>query len=137
MSEETVEIARRAFDAYNRTFTEGIPDLYDLLDPEVEWVPMSAILEGTSYHGHDGVRQWVEEMKRDWTSFEVRPELFLDIGEDRILTMGTWRAQGRGGGVQLDFSQATWLTQYRDGKLVLLQTFTDRKTALEAAGLSE
>ena len=137
MSEGNVEIARRTFDAFNRTFTEGIPDLYDLLDPEVEWVPMSAILEGTRYHGHDGVRQWIEETKRDWTSFEVRPERFLDIGEGRILTMGTWRAEGRGSGVQLDFSQATWLTQWREGRLVALQTFTDRKAALEAAGLSE
>jgi hypothetical protein len=48
MSEENVEIARRAFDAFNRTFTEGIPDLYDLLDPEVDRVPMSAILEGSA-----------------------------------------------------------------------------------------
>jgi ketosteroid isomerase-like protein len=137
MSQENVELARRTFEAFNRTFTEGRPDLYELLDPEVEWVPMSAILDQTRYQGHDGVRQWVEEMKRDWTSFKVRPERHRDIGGDRVLTMGTWRAEGRGGGVLLDFPQATWLTQYRKGKLVMLRTFTDRKQALEAAGLSE
>ena len=135
MSEENIEIARQAFDAFNRTFTEGTPDLYELLDPEVEWVPMSAILEGTSYHGHHGVQRWMEEMKQEWTSFEVRPERFMDLGGDQILVMGAWRAQGRGGGVQLDFPQATWLTRYRKGKVVLLQTFTDRDEALEAAGL--
>jgi ketosteroid isomerase-like protein len=133
MSQENVEIARQNFDAFNRTFTDGTPDLYEALDPAVEWVPMSAIVEGTTYHGHDGVRQWLEEMKREWTSFEVRPERFLDLGGDRILIMGTWRAQGRGGGVQLDFPQATWLLQYRKGKIVLLRTFTDRNEALEAA----
>jgi ketosteroid isomerase-like protein len=137
MSQENVEFARRAFDAFNSTFTEGTPDLYELLDPEVEWVPMSAILEGTSYQGHRGVQRWMDEMKQEWTSFEVRPERFLDLGGDRILVMGTWRAQGRSGGVQLDFPQATWLTRYRKGKLVLLRTFTDRDEALEAAGLSE
>ena len=100
-------------------------------------VPITAILEGTSYHGHDGVRQWVAEMRRDWTSFEARPERFLDLGEGRILATGGWRAEGREGGVQLDFPQAAWLAQYREGKLVLLQSFTDREAALEAAGLSE
>jgi hypothetical protein len=36
-----------------------------------------------------------------------------------------------------DIPQAAWLVQYRKGKVVRLQTFTDRKEALEAAGLSE
>ncbi len=137
MSQENVEIARRLFGAFNRTFADGTPDLYELLDPEVEWVPMSALLEGTRYHGHDGVRRWMEEMKRDWTTFELRPERFLDLGDDRVLTLGRWRAQGRGGGVLLDFQQASWLATYREGKLVLLRTFTDRKDALEAAGLKD
>jgi hypothetical protein len=39
MSQENVEIARRLTEAFNRTFTEGTPDLYEVLDPEVEWVP--------------------------------------------------------------------------------------------------
>jgi ketosteroid isomerase-like protein len=137
MSQENVEIARRLFEAFNRTFAEGTPDLYELLDPEVEWVPMSALLEGTRYHGHDGVRRWMEEMKRDWTTFELRPERFLDLGDDRVLTLGMWRAQGRGGGVLLDIQQASWLAKYSEGKLVLLRTFTDRKDALEASELSE
>ena len=137
MSQETVELARLSFEAYNRTFAEGTPDLYELLDPEVEWAPVSALLEGTSYHGHDGVREWIKDMKRDWTTFETRPERFLDLGDDRVLALGTWRAQGRGGGVELDFQHAAWLIQYRNGKLVRLQTFTDRTKALEAAGLKE
>jgi ketosteroid isomerase-like protein len=137
MSEETVEFARRAFEAFNRTYAEGTPDLYELLDPEVEWVPMSALLEGTRHHGHDGVREWVEEMKRDWATFETRPERFLDLGDDRVLALGRWRARGRGGDVLLDIPQAAWLVQYRKGKLLRLQTFTDQKKALEAAGLSE
>ncbi len=137
MSQENVEICRRAFEAFNRTFNEGTPDYWELLDPEVEYVPMSALLEGTRYHGHDGVRQWMEGMKQDWTTYEVRPERFVDLGDDRVLAMGTWRAQGRGGGVLLDFQQATWLHRFRNGKVVLLQTFTDRQQALEAAGLRE
>jgi ketosteroid isomerase-like protein len=137
MSQETIEIARRSSEASNRTFREGTPDLYELLDPDVEWVPMSALLERTGYHGHGGVRQWFEIMRRDWTSFEVRPERFVDLDDDRVLTLGGWRAQGRRGDVLLDFPQAAWLLQYRKGKILRLQTFTERKKALEAAGLAE
>ena len=44
MSEENFEKARRGFETFNRTSTRGTPDLYETLDPEVEWVPMSALL---------------------------------------------------------------------------------------------
>jgi ketosteroid isomerase-like protein len=137
MSQENVEIARRAFEAFNRTFAEGNNDLYALLDPDVEFIPIMAILEGITYKGHEGVRQWIEDVKLDWASFEPRPEHFLDLGDDRVLVLGSWRARGRGGDALLDIPQAAWLTQYRKGKLVRLQTFTEREKALEAAGLRE
>ena len=136
MSQENVETARRHFDAFNRAFSEGASDFYEMLDPNVELVPMSALLEGTRYHGHDAVREWFEEMKRDWTSFEVRPEQFRDLADGWVLVLGSWRARGRGSEVLLDFPQAAWLVQYRKGKAVRLQTFTNRQEALEAAGLA-
>jgi hypothetical protein len=34
-------------------------------------------------------------MKRDWTTYEIRPERYLDLGDDRVLTLGAWRARGR------------------------------------------
>jgi ketosteroid isomerase-like protein len=88
MSQENVGIAHRLFEAFNRTYAEGT-DLYELLDPEVEWIPMSAGLEVTSHHGHGEVRQWVEEMKRDWSSFETKPERYLDLGDNRVLALGS------------------------------------------------
>jgi ketosteroid isomerase-like protein len=137
MSQENVEIARKAFEAFNRTFNEGAPDLYELLDPEIDWVPMTAALEGTSYRGHDGVREWIRNMKREWTSYETKPERFRDLGELGVLALGTWRARGRRGDVLLDIPQAAWLLQFREGKIHRVQTFTERKKALEAAGLRE
>ena len=136
MSRENVEIARRIFEAFHRTFTHGTDDLYALLDPDVEWIPVMATLEGSSYHGHEGVRQWIEDMKRDWEAFEAIPEDFRDLGENRVLALGSWRARGRGGGELLDIPQGAWLHQYRTGKLVRMQTFTRRREALAAAGLS-
>jgi ketosteroid isomerase-like protein len=140
MSEENVDMVRRAFEAFNRTYAAGTTDLsefLDFLDPNVEWVPIMAVLEGTTYHGHEGMRRWIEDMKQDWAAFEPRPEEFRGLGDDRVLALGGWRAQGRGGDVLLNIPQAAWLIQVRNGKIVRLQTFTERKRALEAAGLRE
>jgi ketosteroid isomerase-like protein len=137
MSRENVELVRRAFEAFQRTYMEGTRDLYELLDPDVDWIPFMAILEGTTYHGHEGIRQWIDDLKRDWAAFEARPEQFRDVGNDQVLVLGAWRARGRRGDVVLDLPQAAWLVQVSEGKILRLQTFTERKKALEAAGLSE
>jgi ketosteroid isomerase-like protein len=96
-----------------------------------------AILEGTTYHGHEGIRQWIDDVKRDWAAFEARPEQFRDVGNDQVLVLGAWRARGRRGDVVLDLPQAAWLVQVSEGKVLRMQTFTERKKALKAAGLSE
>jgi ketosteroid isomerase-like protein len=135
MSQENVELARRDFETFNRTFVEGTPDFFETLDPEIEWIPVMSILEGTTYRGPERVREWLEDVKRDWAEFEARPEHFRDLGDDRVLVLGSWRARGRAVDTLLDFPQAAWLLQYRKGKLVRLQTFTEREKALEAVGL--
>jgi ketosteroid isomerase-like protein len=138
MSRENVEIVRSMFAAAARGINLGeVDDLNGLLHAEIEWIPINAALEGTRYRGHDGVRQWIEDMKRDWDYFEARPKEFRDLGDDRLLALGTWRARGRSSGVELESQPAAWLVQLRNRKVVRMQTFTDRSQALEAAGLSE
>jgi ketosteroid isomerase-like protein len=137
MSEETVQVARRAFDGFNRTFAEGTRELYDVLHPDVEWMPITTILEGTKYRGEQEVRRWMQELKRDWTVYELRPEQFRDLGGGRVLILGAWRAQGVRGGVALELPQAAWLFQIVGERVTRVQAFTDRRKALQAAGLSE
>jgi ketosteroid isomerase-like protein len=75
MSPDAVEVARSLFDAFNRRVTEGTCDFYDLLDPDVEWMPVLAVLEGTTYRGADEVEQWIEDLKQDWAAFEAKRNL--------------------------------------------------------------
>jgi ketosteroid isomerase-like protein len=67
--------------------------------------------------------------------FETRPEESHDLGGERVLVIGTWRARGRGSGVELDSPQAYWLMHLRGGKVTQLRTFTDMEQAFDAAGL--
>jgi ketosteroid isomerase-like protein len=137
MAQENVEIARRSFGALNRTLAEGVDDFYEFLDAEVEWIPITTLLDGRTYRGLEGVRQWVDDMRRDWAVYEIKMKDGRDLADGRVLAFGIWDCLGRRGGVQLSFDQAAWLIELRDGKMIRLQTFVDRAKAIEAAGLRE
>ena len=128
MSQDNVEIARGVHDAFNR---RDVAALLGLLDPEVEWVPILAALEGRVYRGHAGVKRWIKELDTDWEYFETCPEEFRDLG-DRVLALGSWRARGRASGVQLENQPGCWLLDLKDGKVMRQQTYTDRAEAFEA-----
>jgi ketosteroid isomerase-like protein len=135
VSEESLEVARRVLPAFNRSFSEDAEDLYEVLAADVEWRPVTAALEGAAYHGEEAVREWMKELRRDWEVFETRPDEYRDLGDGRVLVLGTWRARGRGSGLELD-SRAAWLMQIGGGKLVRHQAFTNIEWAFEAAGLA-
>jgi ketosteroid isomerase-like protein len=133
MSQENVEVVRGAHEAFNR---RDVAALLALLDQEVEWIPILAVLEGRVYRGHAGVRRWIQELDTDWESFETCPEEFRDLG-DRVLILGSWRARGRVSGVQLENQPGSWVAHVKDGKVTRQQTYTDRAEALKAADLKE
>ena len=132
MSQVNVEIVRRIFDAFNR---RDIAAFLELLDPDVEWVPILAVLEGRVYRGHEEIREWIKDLAADWEFFEVYYEELRDLG-DRVLVSGHWRARGRASGVEVE-NPGTYLYEIEGGKVVSMRTFTDRAEALEAAGLPE
>ena len=130
MSQENIDLVRRAIDTFNR---RDMTSFLDLLDPDVEWVPILAVLEGRVYRGHKEVQRWVEELDPDWEFFEVYSEELRDLG-DLVLIFGHWRARGRASGVESE-QPATWLYEMKGGKVARMHTFTDRDEGLRAAGL--
>jgi ketosteroid isomerase-like protein len=133
MSQENLEVPRRLIDAYDRG---DVPAFLELLDPDVEWIPIMAVLEGRVYRGPEGVRQWLGDLAGDWEYFQPVYEEYRDLG-DRVLVLGRWRARGRASGVELENQPAAWLYEIKDGKVVRMRTFTDRAEALEDVGLPE
>jgi ketosteroid isomerase-like protein len=67
MSQENVELAYRAMDAFNR---RDIDAYLALMDDDVEIVPRIGAVEGeNSYRGHEGARRWwsnVSDVFPDW-----------------------------------------------------------------------
>src|SRR5687768_13166032 len=114
MSQENVEMFKRAIDAYNR---KDIDALLERLDPEVEWHGALQTMfgrEATRYRGHDGVRQWVRDI--DEALGDIRLELpeIRDLG-DRAVAIGRLRARGKASGAETE-SPFAIVTEWKNGK---------------------
>jgi ketosteroid isomerase-like protein len=132
MSQENVEIARRAFDAWNRGDTEAWIEAWD---EQAEFRPMRAQLEGDAYRGHAGLRRFVAEMSEEWEGFRFEVEEIRDAGEPLVAT-GRVKARGRVSGVDLDVPLAL-VGSARGGKIAFVRLYSSPGEALQAAGLSE
>jgi ketosteroid isomerase-like protein len=134
MSQENVELALLALDAFNRRDVDAV---IALLDPECVWYPAFAgVMEGP-YRGHAGWRQYFEDLAEfSEEAHGEYPEVH-DLG-DQVLGLG--HASIRfASGVELD-QESAFVSTWRDGKCVEARTWLSAAAhadALEAAGLRE
>jgi ketosteroid isomerase-like protein len=61
--QENLDVVRRLFEAFN---ARDVDDLVNMSDPDGEWRPFRAQLEGIVYRQHEGIRQFVRDMDEDW-----------------------------------------------------------------------
>jgi ketosteroid isomerase-like protein len=132
MSEENVEIALAAIDAWNRGDREAWLALWD---EEAEFVPLRAQLEGESYSGHDRLKRFLAELTQDFEEVRFEINETRDAGE-QVVGIGRFRARGRASGVDINVPLGG-LTRIRRGKIVYTRFFSEPADALEAAGLQE
>jgi len=135
MSQENVEIVRRAVDAWNRQDVEGI---LALTDPEAEYVNAPSAVEPGTRRGHDEI---VAVARTQW---EGLPGALWEI--DRIHDRGDeiiseCRVSRTMPGSDARIGNPLLLSwKVRDGKLIRLEQLgagPEFPDALEAAGLSE
>ena len=132
MSQENVETFRAGEDAINRGDLEAA---LELVDPEVVFEPLRAPASG-AYYGPDGIRKFFADTADSFDRFRVEHRDIRELGDDRVLAIGTMHARVRQGGVETEVTSAGIAT-YRGGRLVRWKDYGDRAEALEAAGLSE
>ncbi len=132
MSEENLEIALAAVDAWNRGDREAWMALWD---EEAEFYPLRAQLEGECYRGHNGLERFLGEMAEDWEDVRFEIDEARDAGE-QVVGIGRFQARGRASGVDLNVPLGVF-TRVRRGKIVYTRLFSEPAEALEAAGLSE
>jgi ketosteroid isomerase-like protein len=132
MSRENVELFHRANAAVNRGDVEY---LVRHSTEDVVFIAARSVIE-RPFLGHEGLRRFAADTAENFELFEGRYDDVRDIGDDRVLAVGTVHLRGRGGGVETDIP-AAGIATFRDGKLSRWEDFRERGLALDAAGLGD
>ncbi len=131
MSEENVEVVRRAYEVWNAGDMDALRELYD---PGIIWRGPEGWPEPGPYAGREAVMGQVEQMRETWDtdSFELISEL-IDVG-DRVAVRFIWRGAGHGPEANIE---ATGLYTVRKGRIIGIEFFWDHAEALATLGLPE
>jgi ketosteroid isomerase-like protein len=131
MSQENVEIVRRAIGAWNRRDLKAWLDSFHP-EAELDWSRSRGPLKGL-YHGHAGI----ESFWGDWTSFEavqLEAHDFIDGGSE-VVVPNTGHVRARQD-IEV-VARSTFVFTLENGQITRLRMFQDHAEALEAVGLSE
>ena len=125
MSQENVEVVRRALEAFERGD----------LDAALEWTHTDLIStrvhpDGSVFHGRDGFRRMLAEWLEDFSEWSFENERYIDAGDRVIVKQRQW-----GRGVVSDAPvEADWWMVYTvaGGKIARLDIYASEDEALEA-----
>jgi ketosteroid isomerase-like protein len=132
MSQENVEVARRALESVS---SDRLERLADFLDPSVVWETDPAAPEPGTYEGLAAVKIYLEGLSQAFGELEF---VIHDIIETERGVLGSTTAYGRGGLSQVDVTLPWWfLVTIDNGRITYVRSFLERANALEAAGLRE
>ena len=132
---DNVKLAKGSFDAFKRG---DIEKYISYFSEDVEWRVSAFVTGRDAYRGHAGIREFFEEIAKLRTEkgeqFVADYDEFREAGEDRVLALGQGEIKREQD--PLEFEVGLVYT-FADGKITLLEGFTDHDSALKAAGLSE
>jgi ketosteroid isomerase-like protein len=136
MSEEMLSMLRRGYEAFSGGSKSAILEISrEMATPDVEWGATGAFpgVEGM-YRGPEAIQEWMEIIWSAWKEFEVSMDEVLHEGDDVVVVAELLRGRGRESGVEVEMRvfSAYW---FEAGKLRRRAAFTERREALEAAGL--
>ncbi len=131
MSQENVEAVRRQHKHFNRT-GEVLPEVYD---PEAEWMAAREDPDAETHRGLEAIRRYFAQWTGMFEGIDFRAEQLIDAG-DKVFAWVRFSGTGATSGAPVEMEQAQIWT-FRDGKVVRVEEYFDRREALEAAGLQE
>jgi ketosteroid isomerase-like protein len=135
LAEANVQIVRKVFDAFVRRDVEAA---IEVMAPDVEFsapATQALVEKSVAYEGHDGVREYFEDVSRVWSELEVFLHEYHEVGDDRILVVG--RVRGRGTARHIVDEPAQWAWRIDNEKIVWGRVFTNDEEARRSIGLVE
>jgi ketosteroid isomerase-like protein len=126
---DNIATVRRSFELICDVDLDSLLELYD---PEIEFLPVTGTrVESGGYHGHQGVRDYFEEVAPIWETMKPYGTHFQAIG-NAVVVYGGCVVRGRGSGAETDAPMA-WVVTLKDGKVTSHRGFRDGESALAAA----
>ena len=144
MSEENVEVVRRAWRLFDKGLGQGKGmleagvALYDdgVLAPQSTFTPVREVPGSKTYVGREGFAEFFRAWTEEWDEWTAALEEAIDAPGKRVVAIVRQSATGRSSGVPVE--NRFWIVYMLEGGQVVSQVhFLDRAEALEAAGLSE
>ena len=135
MPNEHVDIARRAYEAGTRR----PPDLAivnALYHFDHELITPLSRLEGTTYRGKAGFREWFSSREEDWDELKFQLEAAVGVDDERVLVAARFTARGKRGGVRIEELQGLVMT-VREGRVVRTEAFNTVEEAVAAACVTD
>jgi ketosteroid isomerase-like protein len=133
MSQENVELVRRAYETFNAGDLSGWLTLHSA-DVELH-DENSDLLDKAVHRGRAGMRTWAEGVLETTEYIRFEPHRFTEAGEF-VLVPTRLSAKGRVSGAPVEMSIFQGF-EFRDGKIWRLWSYTSEDQALEAVGLRE
>ena len=134
MSQENVEIVRRAVELFNESGVTG-PGLNLLFTEDAEFHEPPEQPAPRIARGREEVRMLMDEFDSAWEEHRSEPKEIRAVGIDKVLLISVEHFKGRDG-IELEAPHAAIFT-LRDRKIVRWESFWDRRRALKAVGLPE
>jgi ketosteroid isomerase-like protein len=131
-TDEHIELFLRGTDAMNRLDANT---LLDMVSEKTVFEPLRAQTEG-AFVGPEGMRRFLADTAEAFDLFKATYPDIRDLGDGRLLAIGTLRVRGRTSGVESDVPLAV-VAEFRDGMLLRFKDYGNTRLALEAAGLAD
>jgi hypothetical protein len=136
MSQQNVEIARRAIEAASHNPTPDFATMNELYDPAHEFISIADSLEGDRHIGALGYRDWLAGV-RDVMAWESNVETIEAVDSERVIAVALMRAKGISSGIALGDQRIACVMTLRDGMVVRTVVYPSREDALHATELIE
>jgi ketosteroid isomerase-like protein len=133
MSQENLEVVRRAYESFNRRDLAAAADAFHA---DAEWVPYLAALEEEIYRGRDEIERMWREVLRDVPDFRIELVGVVADQADTVVVEVDFLGMGRASraDIQTTVYQAAL---FRHGKVASVQGFRTAAEALRAVGLRD
>ena len=139
MSQENVDICRRAFEAFRAAWERGDPGgAFDagINSPDFEWLPPRGFPGPRVYRGREGFAEFMRTWTEDFERFTLRLERLIDAGDDRVVGLFHHTGVGKASGVPVEVHQGL-VYELEGGLVIRCRNYFDHASALEAVGMRE